>query len=140
MPRIFVGTFPAVPILGIGAAPVSIPESRITTTGQRGIVSVWWFMGITKASAAALDLISTGVFGSSPVFNVSTGLGEMSGVIGSRLKLWAYMLLQDPPENGFVEIRPFTTTGSFDLGANQGGFQVMSFPDEAASGPLIRLG
>lgn len=139
-PRLSVRNYPDNAQLAIGATPTIIQQSRVTFTGQRGVAIVLWKLGVTKQSAGALAVVSTGVNGSSPVFDVATGLGHMAGAIGDQMGLWAIMVVQDPPENGFVELNAFTTTGAFDVQANSSTVQVMSFEAGQGAGPTVVLG
>ncbi len=140
MPRRVERNYPDVAQLGIGSTPTIVNQSRVTFTGQRGLAFIFWKMGVRKASAGDLALISTGVNANFATANVATGLGFLTGAIGNALGLWAISIVLDPPEGGFIELRAFTTTGTFDLPASDSTVQVISFGDVVGEGPTVQLG
>ena len=101
---------------------------------------VFWKLGVRKASAGDLALISTGVNANFATANVATGIGFLTGAIGNALGLWAISFVLDPPADGFIELNAFTTTGTFDLLASDSTVQVVSFGEVVGEGPTVQLG
>lgn len=139
MPRSSVRLFPSNDQTPITVSTI-VQQSRITFTGQRGLVWCAWKMDVEKLSVGNIDLV-VAAFNSnfSPVPG-GTGVGSMFPNGGARLALWAFALIQDPPENGFVEIEVQLSAGSLELKANAGVSLAMSFGAEAGEGPTVVLG
>ena len=140
MPRRAERNYPDVAQLGIGLTPTIVNQSRVTFSGQRGLVFVFWKLGVRQATPTALELISTGVNANFATANVATGIGSLAGPIFSRVGLWAMSFVLDPPEGGFIELNAFATTGTFDLLASDSTVQVISFGEVVGEGPTVELG
>ncbi len=97
-------------------------------------------MDVEKLSVGAVDLVVAAFSASFSPVPGGTGVGSMFANGGARIALWAFALVQDPPENGFIEIELQPGTGSMELKANAGVSMAMSFEAGVGEGPTVVLG
>ncbi len=97
-------------------------------------------MDVEKISVGNIDLIVAAFNSSFSPVPGGTGVGSMFANGGARIALWAFALIQDPPENGFVEIELQLSAGTLELKANAGVSMAMSFEAGVGEGPTVVLG
>ncbi len=97
-------------------------------------------MGVELISAGNIDLVVAAFSASFGPIPGGTGIGFFSANGGSRMGLWAFALVQDPPENGFIEIRLDLSAGTVEVKANDGVSMAMSFEAGVGEGPTVVLG
>ncbi len=136
--RVSQRVFPDVAQNGIGAQTV-ITESRLTFTGQRGLVLCMWKLRVTNAAAVLVPQVSADFVSSFTLTGGGTGIGSFPAVAGQQLGIWAILLIRDPPENGFVEIAATTTGGTVDVLNNNSVVLALSFDSGVGEGPTVAV-
>ncbi len=97
-------------------------------------------MDVEKLSVGNIDLVVAAFSASFGPVPGGTGVGSMFANGGGRIGLWAFALVQDPPENGFIEIELQLSGGSLEITANGGVSMAMSFEAGVGEGPTVVLG
>ncbi len=138
-PRRSVSTFPTSDQLAAVDGAI-VAQSRVTFSGQRGLVWISWKMDVRQIGAGVVDLVVTRFNSSFAGVLGGTGVGYLGGAAGSRLGLWAHVIALDPVENGFIELELGLSGGSVDILANQGVIMTMSFEAGVGEGPTVVLG
>lgn len=93
-----------------------------------------------QISVTNIDLVVAAFSASFSPVPGGTGIGSIFANGGARIGLWAFALVQDPPENGFIEIELQFSTGTLELKANAGVSMAMSFEAGVGEGPTVVLG
>ncbi len=137
MPRRAERTFPDAIQSGVPTG-ITINQSRVTFTGQRGLVVVGWsvlltvtnsvarlFAGVEIIGTARLDLPLQGA--TSPVLDAN----------GDEYLAWTWATVLDPPDGSFLELRTRQNTSVVVIPANGSRLQVISFGEVVGEGPTV---
>ena len=130
--------FPAAAQLAIAAVTV-IANSRLTFTGQRGLVLVVWRATFVNAGAVAVPQLDLGAVGTvSPLFAMA-GHGWFDAAAGRVMTLTQFGFFLDPAEGSFVEANITPSAGSVDLTVNNGAVIALSFEAGTGEGPTVTI-
>ncbi len=137
MPRRAERTFPDAIQSGVPSG-ITINQSRVTFTGQRGLVVVGWsvlltvtnsvarlFAGVEIIGTARLDLPLQGA--TSPVLDAN----------GDEYLAWTWATVLDPPDGSFLELRTRQNISVVVIPANGSRLQVISFGEVVGEGPTV---
>lgn len=131
-------TFPDAAQAGIADATV-INQSRLTFSGQRGVVVAFWRLQMTNSAAAAKDRVGVdfGFSGLTP--QVVFTAGNMEAVATRQVVAFAAAVIVDPPAGSFIEIRTDLSAGAVDVAAGGGSHFFLTFEDRLGEGPTVTI-
>lgn len=138
MPRSFGRSFPAANQLGI-ASGVVLNESRITFSGQRGVVLVWFGAQFTSPNVVEKNMVRLADVRSAPLFGFNSGSANMLGAVGARVGCVLMAMLIDPPVGSFIEVAANLSNDVVDLTAADGFVSGVTFGFDDAEGPTVTL-
>ncbi len=136
MPRRTVRQFPAVIQSGVPTG-VTINDSRVVFSGQRGLAVVGWGTLLTVTNSVArlfvgVEIIGTALLGlplqgaTSPVLDAN----------GDEFLGWTWAVVQDPSEGSFLELQTRQNTSVVVIPANGSQLIVLSYAPEVGAGPV----
>ncbi len=140
MPRRATRLFPAVGLINVATGDV-IADTRVTFTGQRGLVVCGWLPLLTVNVSVdrllvGVNIVGTALIGLPLPGATSSGL-EVSG---KRFAAWSWVVIQDPPEESFVELELAVNVGTIQIPINSGHLIVLAFGVEVGAGPVVDVG
>ncbi len=139
MPRRTTRLFPAVAQIDVATGGL-IDDTRITFSGQRGVVLCGWIPLLTVNVSVdrllvGVNIVGTALLGLPLPGATSSGL-EVSG---KRFAAWSWVVVQDPPEGSFVELELAVNVGTIQIPVNSGHLIAVSFADEVGAGPVVTV-
>ncbi len=137
MPRVASRLFPDVLQGGIGTGVV-LSQSRVTFTGQRGIVVVAWHPLLSTTFTVARLAIGVEIVGNAllglPIQGATTSALDTNG---DEFSGWSFAVVQDPAEGSFLEIQTLLNASVVDIQALRSQLFVLSFAPEVGAGPTV---
>lgn len=139
MPRVIERQFPDASQIGI-ASLVVINQSRVTFTGQRGVVMMGWTARLENGGAVASSLVGIEVFGTALAGVADHGpKGWFDAVANRNQQGFIWLTVVDPAVGSFMEARVILAAGTVDVIANAGHLVMLSFGHDAAEGPTVTV-
>lgn len=131
--------FPNVAQVGVASGTV-INQSRVTFSGQRGLVRLVYLVSIQNGGAVAIDVCTVSASTGSLAINVGrTGSQFFTAVATQVLVLNSEVWFVDPPDGSFFELAISLSAGTVTFGALNSVVIIESFPVEAGDGPTVTV-
>lgn len=131
-------TFPDVAQLGLAAA-TTLNQSRITFTGQPGLVIVFARVTVLNAGAGAHNAARLQWLNTAQPLAAPLEYRFIPGGVGEQSSFFTYWIGLDPAENSFIELQITPDVSTLDVSAANGNITVVSFPKEATQGPVASV-
>ncbi len=136
MPRRTVRQFPAVLQSGVPSG-ITINDSRVVFSGQRGLVMVGWGTLLTVTNSVARTFVGVEIVGTAllglPLQGATTPNLELNGM---EFLGWTWAAVQDPAEASFLELQTRHNTSVVVIPANGSQLIVLSVGPEVGAGPI----
>lgn len=138
MPRAFGRSYPDADQVAMVNGTI-LNQSRVTFSGQRGLVIIFW--GMSFQNEAAVLKIDVGVnnLGTAPLVGFFSNSGIMPGNINERLTLSAMLAVLDPPVGSFLEFSLRLSVGTLRMTQDDGFISGFSFGHSAEEGPTVTV-
>lgn len=118
---------------------VVINQSRVTFSGQRGIVLVLWTVRMENAGAALIDRVATDFSGNLTGHLPFETFNDMNASATAEVKVLAGLIVQDPPAGSFIELVTDLSGGTVDIAALTCQLAVLSFAADVDEGPTVTV-
>ena len=138
MPRTFGRAFPDANQAGV-ADGVVINQSRLTFTGQRGIVYVWWGMQMVSASGVQKNIVGIRRSGTAIALGDVVSFSSVGAVANERVGAMQVLVFVNPAVGSFIELLTRLSNDVIDLAANDGFVTGMTFGFDDAEGPTVTI-
>ncbi len=138
MPRSATRNFPDVAQNGIGTGVV-LNKSRVTFSGQKGTVILFYLVDYINNSGVAISRISTVANSNFTPLRVFSGESWSDLTAGRHCGTMLVVVVQDPPNGGFVEAHTDLSGANVDLPIGGGAFMALSFPQDDQEGPVVSV-
>ena len=114
-------------------------QSRITFSGQRGLVMVFFSAQLQNQASAVKDGVGLQIAGTAVTFAQFTAIGVMHGLVNERMSGVLMVMLLDPPAGSFIEAVVRMSAGTVNFTANDGVVSGLSFGHSADEGPTVTV-
>ncbi|MEC4668632.1 MAG: hypothetical protein VST65_03740 [Nitrospirota bacterium] len=137
MPRRVERTFPDVLAIGVPSG-ITIAQSRLTFTGQRGLVLIGWGVLLTVSNSLTRLFTGVQIVGTARLDTPFPGAatGELQNN-GDEYLAWSWTSVLDPPEGSFLELQTRQNTSVVIIPANGSRLLAVSFGDVVGEGPTV---
>lgn len=137
MPRRAERTFPDVLQTGVPNG-ITIGQSRVTFTGQRGLVVIGWGVLLTVSNSLTRLFTGVQIVGTARLDTPFPGAttGELQNN-GDEYLAWSWTTVLDPPQDSFLELQTRQNTSVVIIPANGSRIQVISFGEVVGEGPTV---
>ncbi len=139
MPRRVERVFPDALQTGVPNG-ITINQSRVTFSGQRGLVLVGWGVLLTVTNTVARSFVGVEIIGTArldlPVQGATLSAMDSNG---DEFLGWTWATVLDPPDGSFLELRTRQNTSVVVLPANGSRLIALSFDDAVGQGPTVQV-